>query len=1097
MPDPFHDELREIKLEQERLNEQLRLLHERVRRLEASAVSGSSEQTLSAVSAAAVLDSKIVTPPPLPVKPYEEVIPPSLPEPALLGPSNKANPEELTSQELWDRRTATDSVAVRTGATQPASSTTQERSAKPPKERKESLEIRVGTFWLVRIGIVLLLTGLAFLSAYLYNNVVANLGPLGKVSMLYVGSGILTGLGFWLERGKEQMRNFGRVVLGGGLAAVYYTTYAAYHVEWLRVLPDPVTATCLLIAWSGFMIWICQKRQSETMAIFSILLAYYASAIGSIFWFSLVANLVLALGAMFLLIRNRWIILSYASLAATYGSYLYWKFYVGSAPPALDLQNVVIEGCFLGVYWILFTAFALVALWRSHPQRYGFASLNNALYFGAVGLALRAVAPDEFWKFASVFGLAVACAAMVLNRRIRSTKNGDQGSNRSLRGMYAGQAICLFTLAIVTYFSGAQLAIILGVEMAVLVTLGRERTMIGRILTLVLGLAASIAAIAEQMTRWINGLVESFLKIFGSVFGQFEYSSGPPHGAQAVMAGFNAGSFLTGLLVGLLALFSSWYSGKRDDRPETKAESGTFSIFGTLALFSTICIQLDGTVKLIVLALMPLAYILAKGKISDHLRWQASVLAVLVWWSMMSFIRHHGFSTSSAVVPNILAAGIPVSLILVGCSIRQSNRKSRSEIESAYYAALADSVLFYTIYNVIQPLWLPGVLAAVGAGFSLLAVRLRFDAFRWGGPAFLAGAIAIWASGMLHIISFPGWVPVTLLIAASIVELAGRKNLPEALVRHKASEYFGAIALFIVAASWSGYELTATRLIWVLPLISVAFIGYGVLFRNTQNQIAGQLFLVAAIGLEPLSSSWLVSLIPLFGVLFTRWYLERFKKGTYWLSAGKAYEIVALFTFAYWVFRFMPRAEFSVVFAATGFALFICALLWTDKRFIHYSLGMSVVSCVCFFVPIFRAEPLNILLPIFLMTEQIIFSRFKTEWFGGGKSRLSITLASGAVMSAFIHLTNSLWQGSGGFYLTLGWTMLAFGSFVIGWFARERVYRMSGLALLGLALVKIAVLDVWRLDLLARIISFMVLGVVLLVMGFVYTKFQNKIRQWL
>src|SRR3981189_2320699 len=118
MPDPFHDELREIKLEQERLNEQLRLLHERVRRLEASAVSGSSEQTSSA---AAVPVSKIVTPPPLPVKPYEEVIPPSLPEPALLGPSNKANLEELTSQELWDRRTATDSVAVRTDTTQPAS----------------------------------------------------------------------------------------------------------------------------------------------------------------------------------------------------------------------------------------------------------------------------------------------------------------------------------------------------------------------------------------------------------------------------------------------------------------------------------------------------------------------------------------------------------------------------------------------------------------------------------------------------------------------------------------------------------------------------------------------------------------------------------------------------------------------------------------------------------------------------------------------------------------------------------------------------------------------------------------------------------------
>jgi uncharacterized membrane protein len=40
-------------------------------------------------------------------------------------------------------------------------------------------------------------------------------------------------------------------------------------------------------------------------------------------------------------------------------------------------------------------------------------------------------------------------------------------------------------------------------------------------------------------------------------------------------------------------------------------------------------------------------------------------------------------------------------------------------------------------------------------------------------------------------------------------------------------------------------------------------------------------------------------------------------------------------------------------------------------------------------------------------------------------------------------------------------------------------------------------LDVWGLELVYRVISFMVLGVVLLVIGFLYTRYQDKIREWL
>jgi uncharacterized membrane protein len=41
------------------------------------------------------------------------------------------------------------------------------------------------------------------------------------------------------------------------------------------------------------------------------------------------------------------------------------------------------------------------------------------------------------------------------------------------------------------------------------------------------------------------------------------------------------------------------------------------------------------------------------------------------------------------------------------------------------------------------------------------------------------------------------------------------------------------------------------------------------------------------------------------------------------------------------------------------------------------------------------------------------------------------------------------------------------------------------------------VFDVWKLETIHRILSFMALGVVLLVLGFIYNKYQDKIRQWL
>jgi uncharacterized membrane protein len=85
----------------------------------------------------------------------------------------------------------------------------------------------------------------------------------------------------------------------------------------------------------------------------------------------------------------------------------------------------------------------------------------------------------------------------------------------------------------------------------------------------------------------------------------------------------------------------------------------------------------------------------------------------------------------------------------------------------------------------------------------------------------------------------------------------------------------------------------------------------------------------------------------------------------------------------------------------------------------------------------------------------------------------------------------------GGSYLTAGWSLLGLAFFAGGFALRERLYRWVGLCVLGCALGRVVLFDVWKLETIYRILSFMALGIVLLVLGFIYNKYQEKIREWL
>jgi hypothetical protein len=79
--------------------------------------------------------------------------------------------------------------------------------------------------------------------------------------------------------------------------------------------------------------------------------------------------------------------------------------------------------------------------------------------------------------------------------------------------------------------------------------------------------------------------------------------------------------------------------------------------------------------------------------------------------------------------------------------------------------------------------------------------------------------------------------------------------------------------------------------------------------------------------------------------------------------------------------------------------------------------------------------------------------------------------------------------------VTLAWGAEGLALLALGLPVRERVMRLSGLALLFLCILKLFIYDLSQLEELARILSFVGLGVALLAVSWAYTRYQEQIKR--
>ena len=103
----------------------------------------------------------------------------------------------------------------------------------------------------------------------------------------------------------------------------------------------------------------------------------------------------------------------------------------------------------------------------------------------------------------------------------------------------------------------------------------------------------------------------------------------------------------------------------------------------------------------------------------------------------------------------------------------------------------------------------------------------------------------------------------------------------------------------------------------------------------------------------------------------------------------------------------------------------------------------------------------------------------------------SIVLSYAATALAFLWIIIEFKE----FWISVGWSILALIVMMFGFVNQRKHLRLQGIILFGITILKVFMYDTRELDTLFRTLSYIGLGVLLLLVSFVYAKFKDKLKQ--
>lgn len=319
-------------------------------------------------------------------------------------------------------------------------------------------EVRVGTVWLSRIGIILLLIGAVF--AYRYGVTTNAL----RAVIGYVAGLSLLALGYWGNR--RGFRIWAQAITGGGIGLLYLTTAAgsAYFVP--PVIPRAV-GFALMILTTGLGTGLAILYNAQVLGLLSLIGGFATPFLLSTgqggnlpLLFAYIA--VLDAGLLLVAALRKWPVYNYLVFGATWGVLGLWRLFAFT--PADRGWALGFASVYFVIFNLVSLAQSLVRRRRSGPANLALTTLNALIYFGA-GLML---VDTGYTVIRGFFAFAVAAVYAGLSLALLRRNRDD----RLMVLACLGLAALFLTIAFPVALNGSWLTAAWAIEGALLVWLG-------------------------------------------------------------------------------------------------------------------------------------------------------------------------------------------------------------------------------------------------------------------------------------------------------------------------------------------------------------------------------------------------------------------------------------------------------------------------------------------------------------------------------------------------------------------------------------------------------------------------------------------------
>ena len=313
----------------------------------------------------------------------------------------------------------------------------------------------------------------------------------------------------------------------------------------------------------------------------------------------------------------------------------------------------------------------------------------------------------------------------------------------------------------------------------------------------------------------------------------------------------------------------------------------------------------------------------------------------------------------------------------------------------------------------------------------------------------------------------------------------------------------GAIA---VGYRWMDSYFSGDAWIVATAIAAIGTFLYGAFSRIWAIALLGQIFTIVT-GVVFLRGiifghpGWAASLTPILAlaaisslVMRFVWppFLAEFSSAT---LVARLYRLASTLLLCAWGFEYVPSHWRITFFIGIGAAMIVAGSAWPNQERAYSGLALQWLGLLMFWITsaghVTWSELLTILaVPLSLRLGKRLQGKELLE-IPARNALISVTTAT-----AWLWVTRWTVAQSGA-NLTVAWAILALLLISAGFALRERIYRLGGLAVLTLAIGRVFFVDVWQLGSFFRILSVLVLGVILLLLGFAYNRFAEQIRRWL